>query len=309
MKKLETMKELEEEFLHKKSIKSDHTRKSYRNCIDQLLNKYNISTLEEYKRLELSDFENHLNSLPIKDSSYNQHLRSLKAFSSWLKSHNKVDENILQSLKLTTVKSVSGDKDYDQKRRAKAKLYLTDEEIQKMISVSKNTNSKLAIALMGYMGIRREELVNLLISDIHGEYLGISGKGGSYEERKMPPVVKFLTTEYLKNRKNNSPYLIVSKVGEHQITNTHSVYERIKSAGKKAGIDPEKMKLVTPHTLRRSTVCNASIRGVPNYVIKEMVRHKKLSTTEIYMEALKNSEAIDNAFDSQPMPDMSVLVA
>lgn len=302
------MKELEE-FLYRKNIKSDHTRKSYRNCIEQLLNRYNIRDLESYKNLELSDFENHLNSLPIKDSSYNQHLRSLKAFSSWLKSHDKIEKDVLQSLKLTKVKSVSGDKEYDQKRRAKAKLYLTDEEIQKMIGVSKTVNSKLAIALMGYMGLRREELVNLTMSDIHGDKLGVSGKGGSYKERKMPPAVKFLLDEYLKTRTNNSEYLIVSKVGEHQITNTHSVYERIKSAGRKAGIDPEKMKLVTPHTMRRSMCCNASLRGVPTPIIQLMARHEKIETTTIYLDALKDSEAVDAAFDSQPMPDMSVLVS
>jgi len=301
------MKELNE-FLYRKDIKSDHTRKSYQNCIGQLLTHYNIETLEDYKKLELSDFENHLNSLPIKDSSYNQHLRSLKAFSTWLKNHNKIEQDILKPIKLTKVKKVSGDKDYDQKRRAKEKLYLTDEEIQKMISVSRGINSKLAIALMGYMGLRREELVNLTIADIHGDKLGVSGKGGSYKERKMPPVVKFLLDEYLKNRKNNCEYLIVSKVGEHQITNTHSVYERIKSAGRKAGIDPEKMKLVTPHTMRRSMCCNASIRGVPTPVIQLMARHEKLETTTIYLEALKDSEAVDAAFDSQPMPDMSVLM-
>jgi len=302
------MKELQE-FLYRKDIKSDHTRKSYQNCVGQLLAHYNIETLEDYKKLELSDFENHLNSLPIKDSSYNQHLRSLKAFSAWLKNHNKIAQDILKPIKLTSVKKVSGNKDYDQKRRAKEKLYLADDEIQKMISVSKSINSKLAIALMGYMGLRREELINLTISDIHGDKLGVSGKGGSYKERKMPPVVKFLLDEYLKNRKNDCEYLIVSKVGEHQVKNTHSVYERIKSAGRKAGIDSEKMKLVTPHTMRRSMCCNASLRGVPTPVIQLMARHEKLETTTIYLEALKDSEAVDAAFDSQPMPDMSVLTA
>jgi integrase/recombinase XerD len=302
------MKELNE-FLCRKDIKSDHTRKSYQNCIGQLLSHYKIENLEDYKKLELSDFENHLNSLPIKDSSYNQHLRSLKAFSTWLKNHNKIEQDILKPIKLTKVKKVSGDKDYDKKRRAKEKLYLTDEEIQKMISVSKGINSKLAIALMGYMGLRREELVNLTIADIHGNKQGISGKGNSYKERQMPPAVKFLVNEYLKTRKNNCEYLIVSKVGEHQIKNTNSVYERIKSAGRKAGIDPEKMKFVTPHTMRRSMCCNAALRGVPVPIIQEMARHEKPETTAIYLEALKGSKAVDDAFDNTPMPDMSILVS
>lgn len=302
------MKELDK-FLNRKAIKSDHTRKSYKNCIGQLLEHYNIKTIEDYQKLKLSDFEDHLDSLPIKDSSYNQHLRSLKAFSTWLFVHDYIKENTAKSIKLTKVKTSTSNKEYDEKRRAKRKLYLTDEEIQKMIQVTKGRNAKLAMAILAYMGLRREELVNLRLSDIRGEYLGVSGKGGYYEKIKMPPSVKFLLQEYLKHKENSCEYLIVSKVGEHQITNTHSVYERIKSAGRKAGIDPEKMKLVTPHTMRRSTACNAVIRGVPKHIVKEMLRHKKSTTTDVYLEALENSEVVDEAFDSQPMPDMSILVS
>ena len=301
-------KELEK-FLHRKKIKSEHTRKNYENCVGQLFERYNVQTINDYNLLTLENFEDHLNTLNVKDSSYNQHLRSIKAFTTWLFEREKISNNFTKSIPLTKLNKSTSDKEYDKKRRAKEKLYLTDEEIQKMIAVSKGTNAKLAMALMGYMGIRREELINLQVSDIRKLYLGISGKGGTYEERKMPPVVKFLIEEYLKNRNNDSEYLIVSKVGQHQIKNTHSIYERIKSAGKKAGIDPEKMKLVTPHTMRRSTACNAVLRGIPPTVVKEVLRHKHQSTTDIYLEALKGSEAVDQAFDSMPMPDMSVLMA
>lgn len=295
-------------FINRKKVKSEHTQKNYENCIGQLLVKYDVQTIQDYDKLTLDNFEDHLNDLPVKDASYNQHLRSIKAFTAWLFEHQKINNNLTKSIPLTKPNKSTSDKEYDKKRRAKEKLYLTDEEIQKMISVSKSINSKLAIALMGYMGLRREELINLTLSDIHGKKLGISGKGGSYKERKMPPAVKFLLDEYLKNRKNNCEYLIISKVGEHQITNTHSVYERIKSAGRKAGIDPEKMKLVTPHTMRRSMCCNASIRGVPTPIIQLMARHEKSQTTMIYLEALNDSEAVDQAFDSMPMPDMSILM-
>jgi integrase len=306
------MREIEEkeldEFLHRKGVKSEHTRISYKNCIGQLLECYNIQTLEDYSNLTKSQIEKHLNSLPIKESSYNQHLRSIKAFTTWLFEDNRIKEDFSKAIKITKVRDSTGDKEYDKKRRAKEKLYLTDEEIQKMIAVSKGINAKLAMALMGYMGVRREELVNLQVSDIRNLYIGISGKGGTYEERKMPQVVKFLIEEYLKNRNNDSEYLIVSKVGQHQIKNTHSIYERIKSAGRRAGIDPEKMKLVTPHTMRRSTACNAVLRGVPPSVVKEVLRHRHQSTTDIYLEALKGSEAVDQAFDSMPMPDISILM-
>lgn len=306
------MREIEEkelnEFLYRKDVKSDHTRTSYKNCIGQLLECYNIQTVDDYNALTKSKIEKHLNSLPLKESSYNQHLRSIKAFTAWLFSDNRIKEDVTKPIKITKVRDSTGDKEYDKKRRAKEKLYLTDDEIQRMIAVSKGNNAKLAMALMGYMGVRREELINLQVSDIRKLYLGISGKGGTYEERKMPPIVKFLIEEYLKNKNNDSEYLIVSKVGQHQIKNTHSIYERIKSAGRRAGIDEEKMKLVTPHTMRRSTACNAVLRGVPPSVVKEVLRHKHQSTTDIYLEALKGSEAVDQAFDSMPMPDMSILV-
>ena len=311
MKESRLKREIEEkelsDFLHRKDVKSEHTRTSYKNCIGQLFECYNIQTIEDYNKLTKSKIEKHLNSLPIKESSYNQHLRSIKAFTAWAFGDNRIKEDFAKPIKITKVRDSTGDKEYDKKRRAKEKLYLTDEEIQKMIGVSKGINAKLAMALMGYMGIRREELVNLQVSDIQKIYLGISGKGGTYEERKMPPVVKFLLEEYLRTRDNDSEYLIVSKVGKHPIKNTNSIYERIKSAGRRAGIDPEKMKLVTPHTMRRSMCCNAALRGVPVPIIQEMARHSSPRTTAIYLEALKGSKAVDDAFDNTPMPDMSFL--
>jgi integrase len=297
-------------FLNRKKVKSDHTRKNYENCIGQLLEKHNIQTIQDYDKLTLEDFEDHLDSLPVKDSSYNQHLRSIKAFGTYLFEHDKIKEDIVKNIPRIVPSDKSGDEKYDEKRMAKKKLYLTDEEIQKMIAVSKGINAKLAIALLGYMGVRREELIHLKVSDIkkYGD-LGISGKGLTYKERRMPPIVKFLIEEYLKDKKNDSEYLIVSKVGNHQIKNAHSIYERIKSAGRKAGIDPEKMKFVTPHTMRRSMCCNAALRGVPVPIIQEMARHEKPETTAIYLEALKGSKAVDDAFDNTPMPDMSILVS
>lgn len=302
------MKEFDMFLNNNKKIVSEYTKKSYKNCIGSLLDYYKISTIEEYNKLKLIEFETYLNSLPIKVTSYNQHLRSLKSFSTWLYKHDFSPKNIVKDIPLAKEKEFTGDKDYDKKRQAKKKVFLTDEELERMLKASKSINEKLCIALMGYMGLRRGEVIKLKLSDINGDMLAIPGKGGSYEIREMPPVVKYLVGEYIKTKKSDSEYLIVSKVGHHQIKNSHSIFERINSIARKVGIDPEKIEYVTPHSLRRSMVCNAALQNINPYIIKDMARHKNFKTTERYLEPLKDIAA-NEAFRNQKMPDMSVLVA
>ncbi len=302
------MKEFDMFLNNNKKISSNHTKRSYKNCIGSLLKYYNIETIEDYNDLKMIDFETYLNSLPVKVTSYNQHLRSLKSFSTWLYKHDYSQKNILKDVPLAKEKEFTGDEKYDKKRQAKRKIFLTDEELERMLKASKSINEKLCIALMGYMGLRRGEVIKLKVSDVNGDMLSIPGKGGSYEIREMPPVVKYLTREYLKSVKSDSEYLIISKVGHHQIKNAHSIFERIDSLARKVGIDPEKIEYVTPHSLRRSMVCNAALQNINPYIIKDMARHKNFKTTERYLEPLKDIAA-NEAFRNQKMPDVSVLVS
>jgi len=123
---------------------------------------------------------------------------------------------------------------------------------------------------------------------------------------KMPPLVQYLISEYLKYRKDGSDFLIVSKTGKNEVKNGGTLYTMVKRFAKKAGISPEKIKILSPHSFRRSMICNAVMENVNMKTVQKMARHKRMETTEIYEKALGNSAA-NNIFANMPMPNMEAL--
>jgi integrase len=272
-----------------------------------LLKYYSIEKIESLAKLTLIDLENWLSSMKeLKVSSYNQHLRSLQSFYTWLKVHDFIQEDISKKLSFVKEKASTGDVEYDQKRKAKKKTFLTNDELEKILSHAKSLDKKLRIALMSDMGLRRSEVFNIRKEYIKENTLLIPGKGGTFEELEMTPLVSYLTHEYLKLRKDNSEYLIVSKYSKEHIKNSGNMYLMVKRLAKKAGINDSKVELITPHAFRRSMICNAELNGENHHTIQTMARHKNFSTTTLYLDALKN-EAANKVFASKPMPNMEAL--
>ena len=276
------------EFIKNKSHLSPHTLRSYSTTISKFLAHYSVKTIEDYRRLQLIDFENYLSELPLQNSSYNAHLRNLQVFSSWLYDHKMIAENIMQNMK-------------PRKEERKDKISLTEAERQAMISHADSLDFKLSLALMFYMGLRREELIGVKTSDIRGDFLTVLGKGKKKVKLEMPPIVKTLVDAYLSLRKSDSEYLILSKVGKHSLASSGSIYKRVKSVAKKAGIAPERVEMIAPHTLRRTFACLAVQNNVSPYIVKDMLRHSQFSTTERYLKAM-GSDVANTAIRNQPMP-------
>jgi integrase len=252
------------------------------------------------------DFEKWLKDIGGRSSTRNQHLRVLQSFSNWMKTREYILKDYSQNIPFLKEKASTGDIEFDKRKKSKEQTFLTKEEVELFIRSAKSIDKKLRFALMADMGLRREEIINLLREDIKGDKLMIRGKGGTFETLQMTPMVHYLVTEYLKNRKDDCEYLIVSKVGKHQIKNSGDIYDMVKRDAKKLGIDPEKLDIVSPHSFRRSMICNNILSGTNLYTIQTMARHKNITTTEIYAKALKNIAA-NEEFSKQPMPNMDVL--
>jgi len=281
------------DFLKTKSHLSPHTLRSYANTMSAMMNHFGINDLSDYQRLSLLDFETFLSGMNVQNSSYNTHLRNLRVFSTWMKEHGLDDNNFPTLIK-------------PRKEVAKEKIYLSEEERQSMIANAKSLDFKLSLALMLYMGLRREELIKIKAADIGDKYLMVKGKGNKNVKLEMPPIVKTLVDNYLKLRRSDSEYLLLSKVGAHPLANTGSIAKRVKSVAKKAGISEERLKMVAPHTLRRTFACLAVKNNVSPYIVKDMLRHSNFSTTERYLAPL-GSEAANNAIANQPMPDAEAM--
>lgn len=291
-------------FMDVKKNLSQNTLRSYDRIISNMLNYFNVENIDQYNKLSLLDFEKYLNTVfdnpnqtmskykdneKLRNNSYNTTLCILKVFANWLCERNFSEENPLKKLK------------YKKKQRINV-ISLREEEREAMIRAAKGLDQKIRVGLMAWLGLRRFELMDIKTSDIIDGHLVFEGKGDKEAKLEIPPFLLEMIQEYLSTRDFESEYLLVSKVGKNKLTNGTSIYNNIKKIARDAGIPESKLHLVAPHTLRRTFACRAVENGTSPYVVKDMMRHSSIHTTNLYLEAM-GIESANTAIRNQPVPN------
>jgi integrase/recombinase XerD len=151
----------------------------------------------------------------------------------------------------------------------------------------------LMIALLYVTGIRREELARIRLSDIDMRQglIRVIGKGN--KERVVPvgeatllDLKSYLDrrNEFVENKHVTTVALFMNLRG--QALSVRSVDRLVKQFGRGEGLD------FTPHTLRHSFATHMMENGADMMLIKEILGHASLSTTQKYThvtaETLKN---------------------
>lgn len=171
---------------------------------------------------------------------------------------------------------------------------LSKEEIGSLIQATKNIKHKTIIALIYSCGLRRNESINIKISDIDSKRMlikirGAKGKKDRYVQLS-PNILPLLRKYYLKEK----PEIWIFE-GEPGVQYSPvSVYNVVKNAAKKAGI----RKRVYPHILRHSYATHHLEQGTDLRFIQEWLGHDSSKTTEIYTHVSNNSfTKYKNPFD------------
>ena len=168
-----------------------------------------------------------------------------------------------------------------------------DEIFKNFSNYGANDRDKLVIELLYSTGIRREELINIKVSDINFENKLIKIKGKRNKERLVPilPSLKLSIEKYL--LKNKSKYLFSSKDGD--MISKSTVYRIIKKYFRKVST---KVKL-SPHVLRHTFATHLLNNGADINSIKEILGHSSLSSTQIYTK-IKMPKIISDYKKSHP---------
>lgn len=141
----------------------------------------------------------------------------------------------------------------------------------------------LMIALLYVTGVRREELAGIELPDIDTRQglIRVIGKGN--KERLVPlgdntladlKVYLEKRNAFLDAKGSSSPALFLSRQGGG--LSVRSVDRLVKQFGRRAGLD------FTPHTLRHSFATHLLENGADLLLIKEILGHVSLSTTQKY---------------------------
>jgi integrase len=155
------------------------------------------------------------------------------------------------------------------------------ETVDEIIFRTMNTRNRLILELMARGGMRIGEVLKLTPADIDDRKLIIqdpkSGKESEavYIPRKLQDRLK----NYVKDKEIKLPKRIFP-------ISYNTAWKMVKNAGKLVGV------VLRPHDLRRHAATYASRSGVPIEIISKVIlRHADLSTTQLYLGKVNESEA------------------
>lgn len=155
--------------------------------------------------------------------------------------------------------------------------FLTKEEITTLLDKPSRLRDKCLIRLLYSTGLRVSELANLNKRDVKSDSIHVvSGKGSKDRIVFVDTKTREMLFEYLSKRKDTKEALFLSNHGKR--ISSRTIQWLIKKYSEDSGIE----KKVTPHTLRHSFATHMLEGDADIVVIKELLGHSNLSTTQIY---------------------------
>jgi len=163
---------------------------------------------------------------------------------------------------------------------------LTEREVAKLLAAKVHTDDEFLYArdhaileVLYAAGIRVAELVGLNTADVDRERrtLPVTGKGNKQRMTLInKTAVRALNRWLAKRPASQTDALFVGKSGNR--LSTRMVQYMFRALKKAAGIE----RYASPHTLRHSFATHLLEHGADLVVIKELLGHENLSTTQIY---------------------------
>lgn len=235
--------------------------------------------MHEYVRKNLIQF---LGNIELTDLTYDM-VRDWKFYLERTRSQNTVRgyiiklREVLGFCKKMNIKCLDVDLIAVPKRKQTVPIFLTEDEVSRMISSACSVRSKFIISLLYASGIRLSELIALNRGQIVDRRFTVIGKGDKPRLCFIDDRADFYMQEYLSGRSDNCDALIVSYENKSRMTATN-IQLLVRNAAKKAGLT----KKVTPHTLRHSYATNfLKNNGNMRYLAQSM-GHASMDTTMMY---------------------------
>lgn len=260
-----------------KKGKSTNTIVAYRGDINQLI-KYlttqNILTIDAVNNNSLENFKKDLIKNSYTAKSVSRKLNSIKNFFSFL-----VEENIIPADPSSDIKHPKYENDIPK--------ILKPLEYRSLRDACRNDIRTTAIVeLMLQAGLRIKEIENLKLDNVKENEIFIE----SYESHLSRTVPlnnssKSALKKYIEEGRyqTKSKNVFVTKTGRHLLArNIRSLLNRY--------FDKADIKGVKVNDLRNTFIVFQLKSGVPIDVVSQVVGHKRISTTEKYLELIDSKE-------------------
>ena len=169
---------------------------------------------------------------------------------------------------------------YPKRQKHKLPVYLSINEIHRMIESTDNLKHKTMISLLYGCGLRLAELLNLRLSDINSNKMTITireSMGNKDRVVMLPEKLLPLLRDYYKAYKPKFWLLEGQQGGQYSAKSVQIVIKRTAAT---VGIASP----VTPHKLRHSFATHLLENGTDIRFIQELLGHRSIETTEIYTQ-------------------------
>lgn len=245
----------------------------------EFLGKSGISNPSQVTIENLESFKEALEKQDYTPKSISRKINSIRTFFKFLNAQGQISENPAEKLS-------------HPKFETKPPRVLTEMEYRALRDVSR-TDIRLysIVEILLQTGIRIGELTRLKLDSLKTtkdgnlKYLEIESFG-SHPERKVPlnsSALKALN-DYLKIRpKSDSDTIFVTKTGNPLLV--RNIRTSIDRAFEKAGVKEAKV-----NDLRNTFIAHHLANGVSLVTVSKLVGHKRLSTTEKYLDLIKKGE-------------------
>lgn len=264
-----------EEYLNNEKRSAPTTVQAYIKDLTQL---GNLIT-KEIKEINLNDlrrFQREMGKKGLQNSTIERRFAAFSTFWKWLILQGYVTENPVERIQLPP-------------RKRKIPKWLSEEELYIFANtrvVRKgdkwfSLRDELAWRTLAWLGLRRAEVLNLRIGDVHidDEVIIVrKSKGNRDRVLMVPPKLKDLFTEVMGDRPKDAYVFAGSQGHQWGVQPFDQAFLRHLQA---CGLH---MPGITPHTLRHSFATHMTRSGVPLPVVKAMLGHEDIKSTMIYIQ-------------------------
>jgi site-specific recombinase XerD len=174
---------------------------------------------------------------------------------------------------------------------------LSKQEITALIDVTPNPKHKAIIGLLYSTGMRRDELLNLCLSDVDSGRMVIrisNGKGNKSRDTLLAVrTLKLLRNYYTHSYPKPKKYVFEGGGKPGQPYSGSSVERIVKRAVRKAGIK----KKIHPHSLRHAFATHMLEQGANLKLIQKLLGHSSLNSTMVYLHLAAIDPSVKSPFD------------
>jgi integrase/recombinase XerC len=266
------------EYLELEKNYSSHTIVAYNKDLNQFISFLNEEGVFQIKEVNYSLIRGWVTTLLENGASNDSVNRKMSSLKSYFKFLLKTDE--IKTSPAASYKNLKASK--------KIQVPFSVEEVVQLLNFPYDTTDFvqsrdfLMIELFYATGIRREELINIKLKDVHIEGAVVKVLGKRNKERLVPLVhsIKGHIEEYLLLRQAlvqpHTQELFITSKGVKIYPSL--VYRVIKSYFSKVSL---KVK-ISPHILRHTFATHLLDHGADLNAVKELLGHASLSSTQIY---------------------------